>query len=296
MSLPLVQTGGGGSSLATPVSLANGGTHADLSATGGASQVLKQVSTGADVTVAQLAFTDISGTAAAGQLPTPTTTTFGGVKDLAAVSTKFLTSVVSGVPVAAQPAFTDVSGVATSAQGGTLNETTGSVGQCLWVPDGAPLGTTGSGVMDITIHKCRFVMFKVTQQITVTRATVNVATTSNGNYVYLGIYDSTHSSLLAQFTFTLGAGTGVLSTTKVGGGSVSLAPGWYCLVWASESTAPTLTGLSISTALGAVMNSQFTRIGQGAAGSPEAGGVLPANLGTVVAATLNVPIVLLEVS
>jgi hypothetical protein len=44
-----------------PLSLANGGTHADLSATGGTSQVLKQTSAGANITVGQLASTDISG-------------------------------------------------------------------------------------------------------------------------------------------------------------------------------------------------------------------------------------------
>lgn len=44
------------------LALARGGTNADLSATGGASQVLKQASSGATITVGQLAFTDVSGT------------------------------------------------------------------------------------------------------------------------------------------------------------------------------------------------------------------------------------------
>lgn len=43
------------------VPLAHGGTNADLSATGGASQVLKQTSVGGAITVAQLAAADISG-------------------------------------------------------------------------------------------------------------------------------------------------------------------------------------------------------------------------------------------
>ena len=47
--------------LASPLPVAQGGTGADLASTGGASQVLKQTSSGADVTVAQLAFSDISG-------------------------------------------------------------------------------------------------------------------------------------------------------------------------------------------------------------------------------------------
>ena len=46
---------------ATKIGLAFGGTNADLSATGGASQVLKQSSAGAAITVGQLANTDITG-------------------------------------------------------------------------------------------------------------------------------------------------------------------------------------------------------------------------------------------
>ena len=52
------------------LALARGGTHADLSATGGTSQFLKQASVGADVTVAQPAFSDISGSLAGSQMPT----------------------------------------------------------------------------------------------------------------------------------------------------------------------------------------------------------------------------------
>lgn len=62
--------------------LARGGTNADLSATGGTSQVLKQVSSGAPVTVGQLAFSDISGSVAATQMPALTgdvTTVAGAV-------------------------------------------------------------------------------------------------------------------------------------------------------------------------------------------------------------------------
>lgn len=54
------------------VPLVQGGTASDLSATGGTSQVLKQSSVGAPITVGQLSFSDISGTASLGQLPTIT--------------------------------------------------------------------------------------------------------------------------------------------------------------------------------------------------------------------------------
>ena len=50
--------------LATPVAVANGGTGASLAATGGAHQVLEQLTVGGAITVAQLAQSDISGVVA----------------------------------------------------------------------------------------------------------------------------------------------------------------------------------------------------------------------------------------
>jgi hypothetical protein len=62
------------------LALARGGTNADLSATGGTSQVLQQSSSGAAITVGQLAFSDISGSATPSQLPDATATTKGILK------------------------------------------------------------------------------------------------------------------------------------------------------------------------------------------------------------------------
>jgi hypothetical protein len=51
------------------LALARGGTNADLSATGGANQVLQQSGVGAAITVGQLAFSNLSGSATYAQLP-----------------------------------------------------------------------------------------------------------------------------------------------------------------------------------------------------------------------------------
>ncbi|HLY12575.1 MAG TPA: hypothetical protein VKW04_24945 [Planctomycetota bacterium] len=62
---------------------------------------------------AQPAFTDISGTVAAGQLPNPSSSSLGGVQSIAAVAHNFLTSIsTSGVPAQAQPDFSDLTGTA----------------------------------------------------------------------------------------------------------------------------------------------------------------------------------------
>ncbi len=68
-------------------------------------------------TYVQPAFTDISGTVAAGQLPNPSATTLGGVQSLAAAASKWINAVsTSGVPSATQPAFTDISGTVAATQ------------------------------------------------------------------------------------------------------------------------------------------------------------------------------------
>ena len=54
------------------LALARGGTNADLSATGGAHQFLQQSTVGGAITVAQPAFTDVSGTATTSQIGTGT--------------------------------------------------------------------------------------------------------------------------------------------------------------------------------------------------------------------------------
>src|ERR1039458_2947928 len=61
-----VNNGAGGFAGETLLPLANGGTDANLSLTGGTSYVLRQSSVGAAITVGQLSYSDITGTT-----PTP---------------------------------------------------------------------------------------------------------------------------------------------------------------------------------------------------------------------------------
>lgn len=66
---------------------------------------------------AQVNFTDLGGTAAATQLPNPTTTTLGGVKALAAVTHQWINSILAtGVPVATVPQFSVLIGSAVASQ------------------------------------------------------------------------------------------------------------------------------------------------------------------------------------
>lgn len=120
--------------LSAILSLVHGGTHSDLSGTGGTSQVLKQTSVGGNISVARLACADLSnsvascstdatnasnigsGTLGSGRLPNPTASTIGGIESLVATSHQWINTIsTSGVPSSTQPAFTDISGsIATS--------------------------------------------------------------------------------------------------------------------------------------------------------------------------------------
>lgn len=80
---------------ATKIGLAYGGTNADLSATGGTSQVLRQSSVGGPITVSQLAYSDISGTPTGAALTktddTNVTLTLGGSPSTALLNAASLT-------------------------------------------------------------------------------------------------------------------------------------------------------------------------------------------------------------
>jgi hypothetical protein len=78
---------------------------------------LTSISTSGVPASAQPAFTDISGTVAAAQLPNPSATTLGGVRSAAAVSNQWINSIsTGGIPSLSQPAFSNLSGTATVAQ------------------------------------------------------------------------------------------------------------------------------------------------------------------------------------
>jgi hypothetical protein len=82
------------------LALARGGTNADLSATGGASQVLKQVSAGAAITVGQLAASDLSnGVTGSGAVVLATAPTITSLAMSGKITTyNNITTVGNGVP------------------------------------------------------------------------------------------------------------------------------------------------------------------------------------------------------
>jgi hypothetical protein len=96
--------------------------------------------------MAQVQTSDLGGTIAGSQLPSPSSSVFGGVKSLAATANKFLTSIgTDGIPVAAQPAFTDISGTASTGQIPNLSATILTSGLLALARGGLNLDLTATG-------------------------------------------------------------------------------------------------------------------------------------------------------
>lgn len=113
----------------------NGGPCAITIAAVASNFLTSYTSTTGVFTKAQPAFTDISGSVAATQLPNPSSTTLGGVKSLALVTHKFLTDITTGgLPEATQPIVGDI----TAGTNGQCINTTGGV--AVW---GSCAGTAG---------------------------------------------------------------------------------------------------------------------------------------------------------
>lgn len=76
-----------------------------------ANQFLTGINDAGLPSAAQPAFTDISGSVAASQLPNPSASTLGGIESIAAVGHKWIDSIsTSGVPHLSQPDFSDLTG------------------------------------------------------------------------------------------------------------------------------------------------------------------------------------------
>ena len=153
------------------------------------------------------------------------------------------------------------------------------------ITNGANAGTTTSGTV-------RCGQFTLDRTVVFTRVSINVVTTSNTNHEYIAIYNAAGTSLLMQATFTLGAGTGVLTQTVT---QVTLPPGIYWLARSTDNATSVLAGIPTVQAPGTNLLNGGSIPRYGTASTTQTGGVMPANLGTVTGSAFGqLPLVLLE--
>jgi hypothetical protein len=219
------------------LALTQGGTGVDLSATGGTSQVLKQTTVGGNITVGQLAFTDISGSVAGSQLPFPGLSTLGGILELVPVSHQWVNQITStGVPLTSQPAASDLAngttgsgavvlataptiGAATVTSINKLAITAPATGSTLAIADGKTL--TANNTLTLAGTDSTTLTFQGTGTVvnrdstdTLTHKTIDTAGT--GNHVQLGGVDLPAS--IGTNGQVLTNSSGVLAFTTVSGG------------------------------------------------------------------------------
>ena len=207
------------------LALANGGTNADLSATGGTSQVLRQSSSGAAVTVSQLAASDLSnGTTGSGSVVLASGTTGSGSVVLA--TSPVMTTPNLGTPSAATltnatglPISTGVSGLGTGVAA-ALAVNTGSAGAVV-LYNGA-LGTPTSG----TLTSC-------------TGLPISTGVSGLGTGVATFLATPTSANLRSALTDETGTGSAVFATSPTLVTPILGTP--------TSGTLTSCTGLPIST-------------------------------------------------
>jgi len=271
------------------LALARGGTNADLSGTGGASFVLKQTSVGAAITAAQLAFTEISGSVAASQLPNPTASTLGGIESYAAVSNQWINAIsTSGVPSSAQPAFTDISGALAGAQMPTTFKSAG-IGyfNALWGMGPPP--TAGSNI-PLTTAKLVYAT-QVLYPITVRNIVFKVNAPVAASKVYIALYDAS-GTLVPNSSNGGAAGTSIAVVSTALGTPFTINPGLYYVFVQADTTGITIDGNAFAATTDTVLNKNVTRVGTCANGI--SGAAVPGTLGVLTPVSNSIPQILFE--
>lgn len=252
--------------LSGQVGLAHGGTNADLSATGGTSQFLKQATSGAAITVARPACSDLSNAATS----CSTDATNASNISSGTLSTSYGGAGNSGTTVGIGGFW---AGLGTSVAAGSTTITINSTGNM-----------TGNDV----IH---WQSFDTYAKQVVGHISFRVGTGVNPSTTDVGIYDKTGQTLLVNMGGVSTATSSANATASVT--QVSLAPGTYIWAWCATSSG-TVTNLGydalnifsdgVSTGASAatrLKNLNGTRYGQSS--NACTAGVLPSALGTLSA-------------
>lgn len=244
---------------------------------------------------------DSGGLLKAAEFPTPTTSTFGGVKDIAAVANKVVNAITNGVAQLVQLAFSNISGLLslTSQVSGILPGANGGL-------QSAPSSATGlegffagtdsiwnfsrqsaAGNSFVTNNKVWVHRFTLSKPRIVGHLSICVKILLSPSTIDVGVYDS-NKNLLFNLGGVSGATTGNKSVTL--GAQVTLPAGDYYIAWTGTSSGTLSTlgvdGLDGSPALAVGLTTLLINVNgtrHGFAANAATAGVLPATLGALTA-------------
>jgi hypothetical protein len=143
-------------------------------------------------------------------------------------------------------------------------------------------GTETGSATGFTANAAYSWLFYLDHAVTVTKASLYVATPAASTAASIGIYSTGGSKLVDSGVFTTttgGTGTGVASQTIVET-SVLLPVGWYYFVFTSNSASSGFQYFYTAANVCSILNKNATRIGNGTATT---GGALNTTLGSLTA-------------
>jgi hypothetical protein len=268
----------------TLVPLANGGTNANLSATGGASQVLKQSSVGAPITVGLLLAGDIPNIAES-QVTNLTADLAAKVSTSTTVNGHALSSnvIVSASDLTTGTLSPNNGGVATGSLGAILS----CLGSNIWQITTSETAVAGPSTSANQVFVFQFIL---PHSITINKIVYSVTTLSASDKWGFGIYSSDGLTKLVDSGAVSPTATGTAFSVTIG--AVTLPPGTYYFAQTSSGTTAQMNFFPSNTAqMFPIFNLNRSRTGLGANAS--VAGVLPSTIGAISTATIRDPMLVL---
>ena len=186
-------------------------------------------------------------------------------------------------------AITDVGSGTLNLQAALASFTTAGLGYFWGGRSFGPLTTNATPLTNVA-NQVRVCQLILETAFTIRKVTVRVASnTAGASSAVVGIYTNNGNTQLLSATFDTSV-SGALVQTVTLGSPVVLPAGIYVLAWSDSSTTPNLAfsnQFNALTNLSTVMNASVVRVGTAA--NAMSGNVLPATLGTITAASFDIP-------
>jgi hypothetical protein len=161
----------------------------------------------------------------------------------------------------------------------------------LWVPyDLVTIFANVVSVEPATVTSSFFTTFYVPLAITITRMTAYCSLAVAGSHFFIGLYNSSRTSLLGQATLSTAVAN--VATQGLLASALTLTRGWYTLAWATDNVANAIYGVNGIAQAAAVFNATNTK--QGSSTSLQVGGIMPASLAGITPNPEKTPCILLE--